>query len=60
MKQIIIPPLSSQSPHYLPIPYLNNNTLISHSPILIYNPPISLLRLLQSPIHILSLRSIRR
>lgn len=58
IKQIIIPRVSSESRDYVPMGYVNNNTVISDSAIVIYNAPIWLLGLLQSRMHMVWLRSI--
>lgn len=58
IKQIIIPRVSSESREYVPMGYVNNNTVISDSAIVIYNAPIWLLGILESKMHMVWLRSI--
>ncbi|UXU27426.1 class I SAM-dependent DNA methyltransferase (plasmid) [Staphylococcus aureus] len=58
IKQIIIPRVSSESREYVPMGYVNNNTVISDSAIIIYNAPIWLLGILESKMHMVWLRSI--
>ncbi|HHA5985102.1 TPA: class I SAM-dependent DNA methyltransferase [Staphylococcus aureus] len=58
IKQIIIPHVSSESREYVPMGYVNNDTVISDSAIVIYNAPIWLLGILESRMHMLWLRSI--
>lgn len=58
IKQIIIPRVSSESREYVPMGYVNNDTVISDSAIVIYNAPIWLLGLLQSRMHMVWLRAI--
>lgn len=58
IKQIIIPRVSSESREYVPMGYVNNDTVISDSAIVIYNAPIWLLGILESRMHMLWLRSI--
>src|SRR5699024_6106782 len=58
IKQIIIPSVSSESRDYVPMGYVNNNTVISNSAFAIYNAPMWLLGILESKMHMVWLRSI--
>src|SRR5699024_12180180 len=58
IKQIIIPRVSSESREYVPMGYVNNNTVISDSAIVIYNAPIWLLVILESKMHMFLLHLI--
>lgn len=58
ISQIIIPRVSSEAREYVPMGYVNRDTVISDSAMAIYNAPMWLLGLLESRMHMVWLRSI--
>ena len=58
ISQIIIPGVSSEAREYVPMGYVDNNTVISNSAMAIYDAPMWLLGLLESRMHMVWLRSI--
>ncbi|MCD8922981.1 N-6 DNA methylase [Staphylococcus pseudintermedius] len=58
MKQILIPRVSSENRYYVPMGYVNKDTIISDSSMAIYDAPLWLLGLLQSRMHMVWLRAI--
>ncbi len=58
MKQILVPRVSSENRYYVPMGYVDTDTVISDSAMAIYDAPLWLLGLLQSRMHMVWLRSI--
>lgn len=58
MKQILIPRVSSENRYYVPMGYVDTDTVISDSAMAIYDAPLWLLGVLQSRMHMVWLRSI--
>src|SRR5699024_8283188 len=56
--QIIVPRVSSENREYVPMGYVNENTVISDSAMAIYNAPMWLLGILESRMHMVWLRSV--
>ncbi|WP_341931657.1 class I SAM-dependent DNA methyltransferase [Streptococcus pluranimalium] len=56
--QILVPRVSSESREYVPMGFVDSDTIISDSAMAIYNAPIWLLGLLQSRMHMTWLRAI--
>lgn len=57
-QQILVPRVSSESREYVPMGFVDEDTIISDSAMAIYNSPIWLLGLLQSRMHMVWLRAI--
>ena len=55
---IIVPRVSSESRTYVPMGFIEDNTIVSDSAMVIYNAPIWLLGILESKMHMVWLRSI--
>ena len=58
MKQILVPRHSSENRHYVPMGYVDTDTVISDSAMAVYDAPLWLLGLLQSRMHMVWLRAI--
>lgn len=55
---IIVPRVSSESRTYVPMGFIEDDTIVSDSAMVIYNAPIWLLGILESKMHMIWLRSI--
>ncbi|CGE77086.1 DNA methylase [Streptococcus pneumoniae] len=55
---IIVPRVSSESRTYVPMGFIEDDTIVSDSAMVIYNAPIWLLGILESKMHMVWLRSI--
>lgn len=58
MKQILVPRVSSENRYYVPMGYVDTDTVISDSAMAIYDAPLWLLGVLQSRMHMVWLRAI--
>ncbi|KDP12038.1 class I SAM-dependent DNA methyltransferase [Staphylococcus chromogenes] len=58
MKQILVPRVSSEKRYYVPMGYVDTDTVISDSSMAIYDAPLWLLGVIQSRIHMVWLRAI--
>lgn len=56
--QIVVPGTSSENRDYVPMGFVGEDTIISNSAYVIYNPPIWLLGLLESRMHMVWLRAV--
>ncbi|MGT2926382.1 class I SAM-dependent DNA methyltransferase [Streptococcus cuniculipharyngis] len=56
--QLLVPTVSSEQRDYVPMGFMDENTIISSSAYVVYNAPIWLLGLLQSRLHMTWLRAI--